>query len=223
MSDRLSIYNGALMVCGERTIANLSVNEEGRRLLDYVWADNGVRHCLEAGQWKFAMCGAKFNYDTGITPQFGFHRAFAKPAEWVLTSAVCQDEYFRTPLLQYSDEASHWLADLDTIYVKYVSSSLAFGGNMAAWPASFTNYVHQYFASKIILKLTNDTERHTRILGKTIGGRDGTMERALLEAKNRDAMAGPTTFPARGAWNTARAGRRGIGYLDGGNSGQLIG
>lgn len=223
MTDRLAIYNGALMACGERGIANLNVNEEGRRLLDTVWNDDGVKHCLEAAQWKFAMCGAKFSYDTAVTPQWGFKRAFAKPADWVVTSAVCQDEYFRAPLLQYSDEASYWFADLDQIYVKYVSTLPAFGTNYAAWPSSFTNYVHQYFASKIIMKLTSDTARQDRILGKNRDGKDGSMARCLIEAKNRDAMAGPTTFPAQGAWNSARRGRRAVGYLDGGNRSQLIG
>jgi hypothetical protein len=47
--------------------------------------------------------------------------AFAKPTDWVDTSAVCQDEYFRVPLLQYADEVGYWFADLDEIYVKYVS------------------------------------------------------------------------------------------------------
>ena len=223
MTDRLKIYQGALMVCGERSIANLTVNEEGRRLLDEVWNDDGVKHCLEAAQWKFAMCGAKLNYDTGVTPQWGFKRAFAKPDDWVTTSAVCTDEYFNAPLLQYSDEASFWYADLDTIYVKYVSQGATFGLDFSKWPSSFIDFVHHYFASKIIMKLTSDKERQDRILGTNRDGSDGSLARNLLNAKNRDAMQGPTTFPARGTWNTARQGRRAVGYLDGGNRGQLIG
>lgn len=219
MTDRLSIYNGALMVCGERTLASLVVNEEARRLLDVVWQDDGVKHCLEAGQWKFAMCGAKLSYDTGVTPQWGFKRAFAKPTDWVNTSAVCQDEFFRSPLLMYSDEASFWFADLDIIYVKYVSTGGNFGMNFSAWPSSFNNYVHQYFAGKIVMKITNDKDRQDKINHP----RTGSLATNLLEAKNRDAMAGPTVFPARGAWNTARQGRRAVGYLDGGNRSQLIG
>lgn len=219
MTDRLKIYKGALLVCGERTIASLTVNEEARRLLDDVWNDDGVKHCLEAAQWKFAMCGAKLSYDTAITPQWGYRRAFAKPDDWVLTSAVCSDEFFRSPLLSYSDEASFWYADLDEIYVKYVSQGLNYGLDYSKWPSSFINYVHQYFAGKIIMKLTNDNDRRDRILHP----RTGSLATTLLEAKNRDALAGPTTFPAQGSWSKARRGRAAGGTGDGGNRNQLIG
>ena len=58
-ASRLQIYNDALLLLGQRGIATLDVNEEGRRLLDTVWngagvGAGGVEACLEQGQWKFA-------------------------------------------------------------------------------------------------------------------------------------------------------------------------
>jgi hypothetical protein len=116
-TDRLKIYNGALLICGERAIAALTDNNAPRRALDEVWNDGGVRYCIEQAQWKFAMCASKFTYDTSITPTWGYRRAFAKPSDWVLTSAVCTDEYFRSPLTQYSDEVGFWFADQDDLYI----------------------------------------------------------------------------------------------------------
>ena len=107
MTDRLSIYNGALMLAGERFLASLTEEREPRRLLDHVWDTGGLKACLEMGQWAFAMRTTQVDYDTSVEPGFGYHRAFVKPDDWVLTSAVCEDEFFRSPLLRYWDEAGY--------------------------------------------------------------------------------------------------------------------
>src|SRR4051812_14499694 len=78
-TDRLKIYNGALLICGERSLATLTENREPRRLLDQVWQEGGVQYCLEQGQWKFAMCASKFEADTSYTAQFGYTNRFQKP------------------------------------------------------------------------------------------------------------------------------------------------
>lgn len=220
-TDRLKIYNGALMICGERGLSALTDNNEPRRLLDEVYNDGGFRYCIEQAQWKFAMRAAKFSYDTSITPTWGYRRAFGKPSDWVETSAVCTDEYFRVPLLQYSDEVSFWFADQDELYIKYVSDGAAYGMNLAAWPASFTEYVKTYFASRIVAKLTADEGRRANILEP----RTGLLSRNLHLAKSRDAMTDPPKFPVSGMWVRARygGGRGGGRYGDGGNSGSLLG
>lgn len=226
MATRLEIYNGALLECESRLIANLEVNEEARRLLDYVWNSGGVKACLERGQWKFATRASMLNPETAVDPQFGYPNAFAKPADWVTTSAVCQDEYFRVPCLRYSDEVGYWFADITPIYVKYVSSADGYGMNLANWPASFTEYVKAYFAGKVAGKICQDRAVVTKLLGPDLSGdRRGMVAERLLTAKNRDAWAGPTTFPAQGLWTRSTMGARGgRGPLgDGGNTGNLIG
>lgn len=214
-ASRLSIYNDALTVSGERTLSTLSDNVETRYLLDQVWNSNGVRKCLELGQWHFAMRGVQVDYDTSITPDFGYARAFTKPSDWVLTSALCSDEFFRVPVTRYTDEAGNWYSDLDTIYVRYVSDDSNYGGNYANWPESFEELVALYFASKIILKISNDDKRTQLLLG--------LYQKQLKVAKNRAAMAMPTSFPATGGWVRARA-RGGNNSRDGGGTGgNLIG
>lgn len=225
-TDRLKIYNGALLICGERSLATLSDNIEPRYLLDEVWNDDGVRHCLEKGQWNFAMRTQKLEYDPSIEPDFGYRRAFQKPADWISTCAVCSDEFFRVPLLQYTQEAGYWFANLDEIYVKFVSDDNEYGGDYSLWPSSFIDYVKAYFASRIVLKLTNAADRATAILGADMSGeKRGILYANLLNAKNRDAQGEPTKFPAQGSWSSARMGRRGgRGPMgDGGSSSSLIG
>lgn len=221
-TSRLKIYNGALMLVGQRSIASLTVNEESRRLLDEVWNDDGLNHCLEQGQWMFAMRTSQITYNPSISPPFGLQRGFTKPSDWVLTSAVCSDEYYKTPLLEYVDEAGFWYADIDDIYVRYVSDDTNYGNDMAKWPSSFTEYVKTYFASRIAHKLPSSKEIIERLLGPPGFPQRGLLHQALLNAKNRCAMASPTSFPARGGWVTSRQGRN-SSRRDRGNSGSFIG
>lgn len=218
---RLKLYNGALLLCKSRALASLTENREPRYLLDQVWNDDGVRQCLQMGQWRFARRSARLDYDTAIDPDWGPKRAFQKPTDWVATSAVCSDEYMKMPLLAYKDEVGYIFADLDQIYVSYISDDSGYGGNLAAWPQGFTEFAKAYFASKVVGKLSNDETLISRITMP----RKGVLDRALLTAKNQDAQADPPKPLAQGSWSRARqgSGRFGGPLGDGGNSGSLIG
>ena len=211
-TTQLEVYNEALLICGERSLASLTEAVETRRLLDHVWNNEGVRHCLEAGQWRFAMRTIELDYTSAVAPTFGLKRAFVKPTDWVVTSAVCEDEYFTSPLLQYVDESGYWYADLDVIYVRYVSNDSLYGGDLTKWTAKFGDFAASHFASKIILKITSDEEKRESVMKYR--------KRMLMEAKNVDAMAEPTRFPPSGSWSNAR---RGGSFRDRGNRHRLIG
>jgi hypothetical protein len=213
VATQLSIYNGALLLCKERFIAALTEENEPRRLLDHVWSSGGVRYCLARGQWTFAMRTVQIDYDSGIEPDFGYRRAFEKPSDWVVTSALCSDEFFRSPLMRYVDEAGYWYADIDTLFVRHVSDDAAYGMDLNQWSESFARYVEGYFASRIIGKLkSSDREGELKETTKDL----------LLTAKNESMMAEPTKFPAQGSWSAAR--NRYPNRRDGGgSSGNLIG
>lgn len=211
-TTRLLIYNNALRICGERKLASLTENREPRRLLDDVWTSPGVDFCLEQGQWNFAMRTIRIDYDPGVEPDYGYQRAFLKPDDWIRTAGVCTDEFFTNPLLQYFDEANYWYASLDTLYVRYVSNDVAYGGDLGRWPGTFISFVDTYFASQIITKLTQDKERRDAVMKE--------LKRAKRDALNKDAMNDATRMPAPGSWVRARSGG---GGRDGGNRGSLIG
>lgn len=219
MTDRLKIYNGALLVCGDTRLTSLTEAREPRYLLDEVWNDDGVGYCLEQAQWKFAMRSSRMDYNPSIEPDWGFPRAFDKPTDWIATSGIFQDEFMKWPLLDYADEVGYWFANVDQFFVRYVSKATTFGMDLARWPASFTDYVKAYFASRIIRKLPGGSERVDDITHP----RTGVLARALLIAKNKDAMAGPATFPTRGSWVLARHSGANRTNRDGGNPHQLIG
>lgn len=212
-ADKLSLFNDALTLCGERMLASLTEERESRRLLDQAWAAGAVNFCLETGQWNFAVNSIKLVYSPSTSPPpFGFRYAFDKPDDYIRTMAVSIDEYFRCPLIRYVDEANFWFADEDTLYIRYVSNLPEYGGNMGKWPGSFTEMVSSYLASKVVTKLTQDNGRWAMVRKD--------YEDRRKEAKSNDAMNEPTTFPPRGSWVRARtAGRNGFvddgGFLTG--------
>lgn len=218
-TDRLKVYNGALLICGEAELSSVTENREPRFLLDHVWNDGGVRYCLEQAQWHFAMRSSRFDFNASIDPDWGFQKVFDKPTDWVITSGVFQDDTMTTPLTRYADEAAFWFCDLDQIYVRYVSDDVLFGLDFAKWPASFTEYVKTYFASKIVRRLPGGGDKVEDI----VKPKTGALDRALLIAKNKSAMTGPATFPSRGTWVSARHRGRVSSFRDGGSTTQLIG
>ena len=219
-TDRLKLYNRALQICQVRGISSLTVNEESRRELDIVWNDDGVEKCLEQGMWRFARRTSKFSYDTAITPTFGYRRAFRKPDDYLNTVAVCSDEYFNAPLNQYSDEAGFWYADIDEIYVKYTSNDSNYGLNFAGWSKSFQEFVATYLASRVVLKLTGNTD----MAGAILKPHTGLLDRALALAKNMDAQGDPAKFLPEGGWVRSRRGRHfGSTWGDGGSRSRLVG
>ena len=212
MTDKLSIYNGALTILGERKLANLTVNEEARKKLDDIWDNNMRDRVLQHGQWKFAIRTAKLEASPSVTPSFGYQFAFDKPSDWIRTTAVCLDEYLKQPLTQYSTEAAWWFADNEIIYVGYVSNDAQYGYDYSLWPANFTEYVEHYMAYKVAPRLTGLDYSDKVLFAKR--------RIALTEAKATDAMEDPAKFPPAGSWSSSR---RGFRSGERGNRNQLIG
>ena len=212
-STRLQIYNDALQVCGERMLLALTENRPPRFYLDNVWNNNGVNHCLEKGMWTFATRTSMLTPNPSLAPSFGYRQGYNKPVDWTGTVAMCSDEYFKSPLVAYEDEAAIWFADIEPIYVRYVSNDPAYGQNLALWPSYFADYVSAHFAAKIVKSLTGDKAKRDEVAANEIT--------QLRNASNMDMKQQPTRFPAEGSWNKSRYGR--LNWRDGGNRGQLYG
>lgn len=204
---QLTLYNGALRELGERKLASLSENREPRRALDDVY-ESALKYCLEQGHWKFAQRTSKITYAAGFTPSFGYLRQFAKPSDLVKLSRISADEYLVNPLLHYTDEAGFWFADIDDIYVSYVSNDASYGGDKTLWPATYVLWVERYLASLVAKRLTQSSTDLKELKKET--------EAALDDALAKDAIQGPVKFAPEGAWTAARRGagaqRRVIGH-----------
>lgn len=212
MASKLSIYNGALTILGERKLASLNENREPRHKLDEIWDNDFVDRVLQQGQWNFATRSVKLEFSPSVTPDFGYARAFDKPIDFIRTVGVYSDEYFRLPLTNYMDEAAWWFADVDELYVRYVSNDNQFGGDFSLWPPNFTEYAEHYMAHKVGPRLTGLDVNETKL--------EAQAERMLLKAKSTDSMESPAKFPPTGSWARSRGGFR-SGQR--GNRNQLIG
>ena len=215
MATKLNAYNNALMLCGERTLASVTENREPRRLLDQVYDSGAIKTCLEAGFWNFAARTVQIEYDPGVDPDFGFERAFVKPSDWCRTMSVSPDEYSYIPYKshEFADEAGYWWADIDTLYVKYVSDGASYGGDLTKWTESFARYFEAYLASRIAWKLTRDKD--------TVAMLEDEAKKRLKSAVGKDAQDTGTSMAPEGAWNRSRRGGR--LRRDGGTRGSLIG
>lgn len=165
------------------------------------------------GSWNFAIRSAMYDYSPSIEPEFGFRRAFNKPEDFVRTAGVCEDEYFRCTLAEYNDEAGFWFADLDVIYVRYVSDDEQYGGDLSLWPPNFTAFVEAWFALQIAPRLTGSET------AKALTQRD--VDKLLKKAKATDSQEEAIGTRTEGEWSRSRRGNN--RRYDRGNRRTLIG
>ncbi len=215
MTDKLSIYNGALTVLGERKLGSLTEDRPPRHKLDDVWDNDFVNRVLKKGQWNFAARSVKLTASTTATSDFGYQFVFEKPAaDFIRTMMVCYDEYFNQPITRYTDEAKVIFCDSEIIYLQYVSNDSQFGGDFSLWPEDFTEFAEHYMAYKVAPRLVGIDISDTKLEAK--------QKRRLLDAKSGDAMESPAKFAPVGGWTRSRGGFR-SGSGDRGNRSRLIG
>jgi len=212
MPSKLSLYNGALNVLGERRLANLTEDTEARYELDEVWDNDFIDRVLQMGQWNFAARTVELIYSPSISPTFGYQFGFDKPTDHIRTLMVAYDEYFSQPLTQYSDEAQWWFADVETIYVQYVSNDAQYGSDLTLWPHNFTEMSEHYLAFKLAPRLTG--------LALDSNELEAKWKRWLTDSKATDAMESPARFLPEGSWAGSRRGWR---NGERGNRNKLIG
>jgi hypothetical protein len=200
MPTKLSLYNGALRILGERKLASLTEAREPRRKLDEAWDADALNTVLQAGQWNFGARSTRLESDPSITPEFGYQYAFEKPSDFVRVMGVCQDGYYNIPLTRYSFEGGYWYADLDQIFVRYVSNDAQYGADYSLWPPNFTRYAEAYLAELVAMGITQSADKKLAAQHE--------MKRWLTEAAATDAMEQPVKFKPAGSWSSARRGGR---------------
>ena len=200
-TSRLKLYNAALLHIGEREAASLSDTGAFMTALDRAW-DSGqvVTRWLELGLWNFATRTQLIDYESGIDPDFGYQYAFTKPSDWVRTAAVSANEYFDPPLTRYEDEGSYWWADVQELYVMYVSDDNSYGNDMSLWPETFVTFCELDLAVRIMKRATSLSTQEKQDL-------KADRQRALNDAKTKDAMNEPARFPPQGRWARSRGSR----------------
>ncbi len=198
MATKLGLYNGALLELGAAQLAATSDATKSRYVLDVVYSDV-VADCLQQASWNFALRAVQLDYDSSITPSFGWTYVFAKPTDWMRTTMISGDEMFNLPLNDFGEENANFLANVTPIYVQYVSNGVDYGLDLTLWPRSFARYVEVALAERTCAAITQNQGDKDRLTFKVL-------PRAKRDAMNKDAMGEGTKWPPQGSWNNARGG-----------------
>jgi len=179
MADRLSIYQGALRLLGDGRIDSLTEDNPRRYKLDDAWVPS-VNYMLEQGLWNFAIRTDEIDYDANFEPLFGFQYAFSVPDDWVRTNDINQEPFFRERFENFEIEKDHWYADVNPLYIRYVSNGPQYGWNLGRWTQSFVKALEAYLAFECGLSISADRGTRSDLYQ--------LYEKRLSEAKARDAV-----------------------------------
>lgn len=200
VASKLSIWNGALNICKHRRLTSTTDDVEARYVLDDVWDRDFIDTVLEKGLWNFAIRTVQIDADPSYTDPLGAGwNRFDIPTDYVRSAGIFTNGNFTDPDLGYKEEAGFIYSTQSVIYMRYVSNGASYGADYSLWPKSFTRYAESQLAWLASPRLVDsDTERREV---------ERLTQRALTEARSRDAMKEPTSFPPESSWNRARSGR----------------
>lgn len=198
MTDKLGLYNRALLYLGERPIASLTEDRKPRRALDVAFNTDFINEILSEGLWNFAARRDTFEAEAPPAP-LGFSYAFAKPVDWIRTYSIATDAAFMIPLVKFEDEQGFWLANNATIYVKYVSNDEDYGGDLSLWSPKFTLYAAAMLAASACSAITQDASKEQAL-------REGIAPQLLAKAKGVDGADEPPRPRIAGSWVRSRYG-----------------
>lgn len=204
MTDKLSLYKGALRFAEERSIATLSDDVEQRYVLDEIWDDSFINKVLEMGLWKFAFRSIMIDADTGYTDPLGAGwQRFTLPSDVIKLSEVSTDPSFTEPCLDYQTEGKITIYSYQsTLYIRYVSNGASYGADYSLWPGSFITFVEAQLGFWALPRISGSDTKSARL--------EERLKKLKTIAKAECALRDPTQFPPETSWNRSRRGWRGM-------------
>jgi hypothetical protein len=200
MTDKLTLYNSALLVLGERMLGSLFEARHPRRVLDALY-NQEVAYCLERKFWNFIYRTVQIDASTTVVPGFGYLYAFNIPNDWIRTRKLSASPTLDPPLTQVSEENGFWYTNITPIYVEYNSNDPQYGLNLGLWPATFTDYAAKRLARQAATQIPGKAE--------LLAGPDGLIkqeERAYKVAAANCAMNEAIGFAPTSSWVRSRRG-----------------
>jgi len=150
---KLSIYNDALLLIGERKLSSETEARESRRLLDSAFDLGAVDYCLEIVKPVFSRATIKLTSSVASS-NHDLDNVFTLPSDWISTIDVYSDSRLDQPISRYINENKTIACEYSTIYLRYVSNTK--GTVYSDWSPAFTRTVTAYLAREISLRLAPD-------------------------------------------------------------------
>lgn len=202
---KLSIYQKACLLCKQRPITALTDDVEIRYTMDQCYEET-LAWALEQGLWNFASRLVELTASEDEEPVFGFNYAFDQPSDYVrLVRMSASDQLW--PVLedmQYTEEGDRWYSSANPIYVQYVSDDSAYGADFSLWPSTYTLFVQHELAFRIAPHVTSFSAAEMDYL-------QAQRDRALKDARSKDAMEQGAMRPPPGRLTSARGGYNQMG------------
>lgn len=199
MADKLRIYKGALRLLGPHELATLADDRPERYQLDDAW-DDAVEHLLNQGLWNFAIRAVQLSADDDVAPLFGWDYGFSQPDDYIRTVGISDEPTFRNGFENYEIEAGKWFANIDTLYLRYVSNDAQYGLNIGSWTQAFAKCLEAYLAFETGLPVSGDRGNRNDLFS--------LYEKRLTRAKTLDAFDESVKYSPQGRFVRARFSRR---------------
>lgn len=193
-NDWRHIYNDALMILGLDEITANDDDSNRRSKIDRVVDAGVVEDLLEDTGWTFALKSTKLQYDSSLEPSWGYDYVFGKPTDLHRIDGLFQDEYMYSPLKYYRDEGSYFFADVQEMYLQYLSSDWL--ATPSDWPT--------FFKRLVAARLAQDVAPSLRSEGADPEYAMTVYEERKRSAEANDAMSSPPRKLAPGNWTQAR-------------------
>lgn len=153
-ATKLSLYNNALYILGERRLANEFEDNEPRYVLDEITNLEAYGVCLELVKPRFAVRSAKLASPT-TSSVHGLDQVYSFPADYISTlgeegvhganASFFSDEDLEDPVDRYIIEGRTVATDVATnLYLRYVSNA----SSLSEWTPMFGKLVAAYLAKE---------------------------------------------------------------------------
>lgn len=180
MADKLAIYRGALRLLGTGArLSSLTEVSSARYALDDAW-EPAIDYLLAKGLWNFAMRSVMAEASPSLETEFGYQYVFEKPDDWVRTASISNQSFDSLGFEDYDDRTDFWLANSDTLYIKYVSDDDDYGFNVGAWRQPFAKVLEAYLAFECGLPISSDKSNRNDLYS--------LFKSRLKDAKSLDAV-----------------------------------
>lgn len=162
MATKLSLYNGALQLLGERRLLTDTDDVSTRYDLDALYDTDAVDYCLEIVKPRYSTLFAEI---TGQAPgvQTDFDFQIDLPVDFIALwvdiegrPAVYQDGRAESPITRFIREGDHLHMDVAVPWIRYVISHT--DPQLALMPPSFAKVVSAYMARELAWKYDPDSE-----------------------------------------------------------------
>lgn len=143
-TTKLSLYNNALLLVGERPLSSDTEDVETRHRLDTVYDQDAADYCLDLVKPRFALHTDKLDSPTNST-EHGLLNVYDLPSDYVSFHSLYADQELDQPIRRYILEQRTIACDFKPIRLRYIRNSRP----LTDWTPGFANVMSAYLAKQI--------------------------------------------------------------------------